>query len=112
MKEIYIITGKEIYSKDKSISFKFMFDSKIDFNEISKYPKYGMIRKTEDGQWFITAGKNGEIVFSGGFRIIQEDIFYDTVYLMKEDEYYEFIDKYKDVINYKVFHSKISLYQS
>ena len=71
MDEIFIITGKDIYSKDKSILFRFMLDSKIDFKEISKYSKYGMIRKGEDGQWFIIAGKNGEMVFFGGIKIIQ-----------------------------------------
>ena len=108
---IFIITGIEIYSKNKSITYRFMFDSEIDYDKISKYDKYGMIKKLND-RWFITAGKAGEMVFSGGINIIKEDVFNNTVYLMKEDEYNEFIKDYGEEVNHNVFHSKKILYQS
>jgi len=111
-KRVVIITATDIYSRDSSVSFKFMFDSGMDFEKIRGIEKYGMIKKDSEGRWFITAGHSGEQVFSGGYNVIRDDCFYDTVYLMKEDEYYEFEKDFIYDIDHEVFHSKKVLYQN
>ena len=108
--DIFIITGKEIYSKNKTITFIFEFDSGIDFDIISEYSKYGMIRKQEYG-WMLTAGKHGKMVYTGGINVIEEECFKDTVYLMKESESAEFLKEYGNKIDYEIFHSGKTLKQ-
>lgn len=114
MESIYIITGKEIYSKDdKSISFRFEFDSEIDFDLIKDYNYWGRIKKNENGQWFITNGGSEGHRCSGGIKLIDEPKYFnDTVYLMKETEAKEFIEKYSEKLNFKIFHSNKNLYES